>query len=104
MVYNKLVRDLIPEIVRAEGRICEVVVLPEAAYREALLAKLVEEAREVQAAREVQLVTELADVLEVLDALLAAHGIPRDVVLAEQERRRGERGGFAQKLYLVRAE
>ena len=104
MVSNKLVRDRIPEIIRVAGRTCEAVVLSDAAYREALLVKLVEEAREVQAAQDGQIVTELADVLEVLNALLAAHGNSREVVLAEQERRRDERGGFAQKLYLLRAE
>ncbi len=99
--YNKLVRDRIPEIIRASGRRCETVAMDDAAYRRALLQKLVEEAGEVARADSDQLVSELADLCEVLDALLDAHGIDRDTVLAEQQRRRVERGGFARRLCLL---
>jgi predicted house-cleaning noncanonical NTP pyrophosphatase (MazG superfamily) len=47
---GKLVRDRIPEIIRADGCIPVTRVLDEPEYRTALLAKLVEEAREAQSA------------------------------------------------------
>lgn len=103
MIYNILVRDRIPAIIRAEGRTCEVVVLDDDACRQALRVKLVEEAWEAETATGAELVTELADVLEVVDALIVAHGIAREVV-EEQERCRVNRGGFDQRLFLVRTE
>jgi hypothetical protein len=46
VVCRKLVRDRIPEIIQSEGRRPVTRVLDEARYRQALLAKLIEEARE----------------------------------------------------------
>ena len=48
--YNKLVRDRIPEIIGSRGDRAVTRVLDEAAYRDALLAKLVEEAQEASEA------------------------------------------------------
>jgi predicted house-cleaning noncanonical NTP pyrophosphatase (MazG superfamily) len=47
--YNKLVRDRIPEIIGSHGDRAVTRVLDEADYREALPAKLVEEAQEALA-------------------------------------------------------
>lgn len=46
VVCRKLVRDRIPEIIKSEGRRPVARVLDEASYRQALLAKLIEEAEE----------------------------------------------------------
>jgi predicted house-cleaning noncanonical NTP pyrophosphatase (MazG superfamily) len=99
--YNKLVRDRIPEIIARDDREYEVVTMSEPEYREALRKKLVEEAEEVAAADHEKLKTELADVYEIMDALMSAYGIDRETVLAEQERRRAERGGFAKRIQLL---
>ena len=99
--YDKLVRDRIPEIIRASGRSCAVVAMEEEAYRRALREKLVEEAQEAAQATPEHLVTELADLSEVVDALLAAYGVKREAVQAEQQRRRAERGGFTRRLRLL---
>ncbi|MGL5062746.1 MAG: nucleoside triphosphate pyrophosphohydrolase [Microcoleus sp.] len=100
-VYNKLVRDRIPEIIRQSGNECEVAVLSDAEYSQALRAKLMEEAKEVAEAEGENLVTELADLYEVIDALMASHGIKGDRVLNAQAKRRETRGGFAQKIMLL---
>lgn len=99
--YNKLVRDRIPEIIRNEGRACEVTVMPLDAYQKALLEKLVEEAREAEEATPDALVSELADILEVVDAIAATFGLERAAILAEQQVRRLQRGGFDERLQLV---
>jgi predicted house-cleaning noncanonical NTP pyrophosphatase (MazG superfamily) len=44
--------------------------------------------------------SELADVLEVLRALAAAHGMSWEDVVAEAVRKRGERGGFDERIFL----
>ena len=51
---RKLVRDRIPEIIQSEGRRPLTHVLDEASYRQALLAKLTEEAQEASHATKSQ--------------------------------------------------
>lgn len=99
--YKKLVRDRIPEIIRQNGLQCEVLTLTEAEYRQALRQKLMEEAQEAAAASEANLVTELADLYEVMDTLMKTYKIDRELVIAEQERRRSDRGGFEKRIQLL---
>jgi predicted house-cleaning noncanonical NTP pyrophosphatase (MazG superfamily) len=105
--HNKLVRDNIPEIIRGSGKQCEVEVMPQEEYRQALLAKLVEEAKEAQEAANAQegageqLLLDLADLQEVMAAVMAAYGIDGASVQDEKERRLTERGGFTKRLKLV---
>lgn len=100
-IYNKLVRDHIPEIIQAAGRECAVETMSEAEFHRALRAKLVEEAQEAAAAVPPDLAVELADLYEVMDALMAAYSIDREAVLAEQKRRQVERGGFSRRIRLL---
>jgi predicted house-cleaning noncanonical NTP pyrophosphatase (MazG superfamily) len=99
--HNKLVRDFIPEMIRNDGRACEVEIMKDNEYRQALLRKIVEEAHEVAAADLEQLPTELADLYEVIDAVMEDFKIERDTVLSVKDQRRAERGGFSQKYRLV---
>jgi predicted house-cleaning noncanonical NTP pyrophosphatase (MazG superfamily) len=98
--YNKLVRDRIPDIIAAAGSEPATRILDQASYRVALRAKLVEEAHEAQAAPDEQLTSELADVLEVLRALARVHAIGWEDVELEAGRKRAERGGFDQRIFL----
>jgi len=75
-------------------------VLDQAGYQAELRAKLVEEAEEARSAPDRQLRSELADVLEVLQALAAAHGMSWEDVVTEAVRKRDERGGFDQRIFL----
>jgi predicted house-cleaning noncanonical NTP pyrophosphatase (MazG superfamily) len=100
MQYRKLIRDLIPAIISQEGRQCRTTTLSEPDFRVALLAKLVEEAKEVQTAPADELLTELADVLEVFDTILTAHQLTLPEVRQVQELRRKARGGFDNRVQL----
>ncbi|MEG3898542.1 MULTISPECIES: nucleoside triphosphate pyrophosphohydrolase [unclassified Microcoleus] len=100
--YNKLVRDRIPEIIRKSGNECEFVILSDAEYCQALRQKLIEEAAEAAEAHGEDLVAELADLYEVIDAVMVSFGISGDRLWAEQVKRREARGGFAQKIMLLR--
>ena len=100
--YHKLVRDRIPEIIRKSGNECEFVILSDREYRQALRQKLIEEAAEVAEANGDELVAELADLYEVIDALMLSYGISGDRILEAQAQRRETRGGFAQKIMLLR--
>jgi predicted house-cleaning noncanonical NTP pyrophosphatase (MazG superfamily) len=100
--YHKLVRDRIPDIIRESGNQCETAVLSDEEYRQALRQKLIEEATEVAEACRDELVGELADLYEVIDALMISYGISGDRILNAQAKRRENRGGFTQKIMLLR--
>ncbi len=99
--YRKLVRDRIPEIIRADGRRPVVEVLPPEQRRRALLDKLVEEAGEAAAADSADLSEELADVLEVVRAVAADLGLTLPAVVELADVKRSARGGFDEGLVLV---
>jgi predicted house-cleaning noncanonical NTP pyrophosphatase (MazG superfamily) len=100
VVYHKLVRDQIPEIITADGGQPVTRVLDDAGYEAALRAKLLEEAHEAQAASEGELASELADVLEVLKALAAVHHLNWEDIVSVAARKRAERGGFDNRIFL----
>ena len=62
-IYNKLVRDRIPEIIEADGKVCTTEILPDDRYLRMLDAKLDEELAEYQESKSLE---ELADLLEVV--------------------------------------
>ncbi len=99
--HNKLVRDKIPDIIRDSGNQCEILILNDTEYIEALRQKLVEEAGEAARSSPDKLVEELADVMEVMDALIAAAGIEPETVIAKQNQKYRERGGFQEKIKLL---
>jgi predicted house-cleaning noncanonical NTP pyrophosphatase (MazG superfamily) len=100
VTHHKLVRDQIPAIITAGGGQPVTRILDDAGYEAALRAKLLEEAHEAQAAPDGQLVSELADVLEVLQALAAAHHMSWEDIVSEADRKRAERGGFDDRIFL----
>ena len=100
-VYNKLVRDHIPDIIRADGKRLKSHILDDTEYLEALLRKLEEEVSELAEARNVE---ELADVHEVLIALTEALKIDTEEVERIRREKAIKRGGFQQKIFLEEVE
>ena len=98
MVYNKLVRDKIPQIIEAQGEKTVTRVLGGEEFHAALEQKLLEEAAEY---RESHDVTEVADILEVVYALCLADGHTLGELGAAYAEKHGERGGFEDKIFLV---
>ena len=96
-----LVGDRIPEIIQSEGHRPVTRVLDKASYREALLAKLIEEASRATAD---DLPGELADVLEVLRALTGTAGMSWAQLLALADDKRSRRGGFGRRIFLESVE
>ncbi|MCX5046481.1 nucleoside triphosphate pyrophosphohydrolase [Aldersonia sp. NBC_00410] len=97
---GKLVRDRIPELIRADGRTPSVRTLDADDYLAALLDKLVEEATELRAAPPAQRVEELADVHEVLAAILIHLDIDMSGVIAVADEKRADRGAFDDRIWL----
>lgn len=96
-VYNKLVRDKIPEIIETSGKTCVTEVLSQEAYLQALDAKLNEELAEYQQSKSLE---ELGDLLEVMDAVVKARGYTWDDLTRTCKEKRAARGAFDKQILL----
>lgn len=97
---GKLVRDRVPEILRATGDAPRTAVLSDEEYDLALQSKLHEEVAKMEAASDDRRMEELADVLEVLYAIAEYHGLDWDTVEHVGLTKRHERGGFEGRVWL----
>ncbi|MDR2902755.1 MAG: nucleoside triphosphate pyrophosphohydrolase [Lactobacillales bacterium] len=96
-IYNKLIRDKIPEVMDKKGLIYKTRVLTPQEYLIALKTKLDEEVAEYKKDENLE---ELADIVEVVDHLAQALGGNFDDVLKIKARKVLERGGFEKRLFL----
>jgi predicted house-cleaning noncanonical NTP pyrophosphatase (MazG superfamily) len=94
MSRGKLVRDKIPEIIRAKGELPSTRIAKGAEYQSLLLAKLSEEVLEFIASDGDP--GELADILEVVIALADGLGIGQQELERLRAKKAAERGGFSQ--------
>ena len=99
--HNKLVRDLIPEIIQKSGNKAVIRTLNDQEYSEMLEKKLLEEANEYITDKTVE---ELADILEVVYALASLKGATKEEVEGLRIKKAEERGGFEKKIFLERVE
>lgn len=84
--YDKLVRDLIPEIISASGKTAEIEIVDNRVAFEYLIKKLDEEVTEFKTDKNLE---ELADVLEVLFGLAHKMGYTeQDLLNKRQEKKR----------------
>lgn len=97
--YNKLVRDKIPEVIRAAGKECEVSVVTGKKKTELLEKKLMEEVGEFLEAKNLE---ELADVMEVLFGLAEVLGFSEEELVKARDDKKEERGGFKEGIVLER--
>lgn len=95
--YHKLVRDLIPEIIEADGKICICETLSDEDYIYLLDQKLNEELAEYQESKSLE---ELADLLEVMQAVVKARGCTMEQLESLRAEKAAKRGGFEKKLLL----
>ena len=96
-VHNKLVRDKIPQIIRAQGDEPHTRILDDGEYRQALLTKLREETEEFAESRSIE---EMADILEVLAALIRLEGFSPEMLKAVRQAKREKNGTFRRRIYL----
>ena len=97
IVYNKLVRDKIPEIIQADGKTCEIEILSNDEYQKMIDAKLDEELAEYHKDQNLE---ELADLLEVIYAAAIARGYSVEELEALRKKKAKKRGGFNKKILL----
>lgn len=101
VIYNKAVRDFIPDIIAQSGKTCHVETLPPREYQEKLNEKLAEELQEYLASDDV---TELADLVEVVYGILEIKGITLTEFEQLRLAKKQERGGFSKRAFLVSVE
>ena len=98
-VYNKLVRDKIPEIIENAGKTSHTRILDNNEYITELDRKLDEECAEFHKDKNVE---ELADIMEVVYALARAVGSSPDELESVRKDKADKRGGFEKKIFLER--
>ncbi len=99
--YNKLVRDKIPDICRANGEEPFTRVLNPEEYWEYLLKKDQEELEEVKTAESLEKrKKELADKLELIRAMAEFSGFSLEDIIVEADRKKQKNGGFDKRLLL----
>ena len=95
--YSKLVRDRIPEIIKASGKTCVAEFLSDDEYLRMIDAKLDEELAEYHKDLNVE---ELADLLEVIYAAAKARGYTLEQLEAVRAEKASKRGAFEKKILL----
>ena len=93
-IYDKLVRDRIPEIIENSGNHCEVEVVSDEVALEYLYKKLNEEVLEDKN------LEEIADVIEVLFAIGKKYGYSENDILNRRKDKKSKSGGFEDNIIL----
>lgn len=100
-IYNKLVRDNIPQIIISNGGEPVYRILNNGEYWESLLKKDSEELNEVKEAASLEeRKKELADKLELIIAMAEYNGFTLEEIIKEAEKKKMKNGGFSKRLFL----
>jgi Uncharacterized conserved protein len=98
-VYNKLVRDLIPQVIEKSGKKFDIHIAEKEEHKKLLEEKLMEEVNEYLEDKNLE---ELADVLEVLVGLAGALGYKEEELFEKRRLKKEERRGFVEGIVLER--
>lgn len=99
-IYNKLVRDNIPNIIESNGEIPVTRILDDDSYKVELEKKLNEEYHEVLEASGDDRIEELADIFEIVRALAKLEHKTLQDVMDCSERKKEKRGAFEKRIFL----
>ena len=99
-IYNKLVRDNIPDKIKSNGENPIFSILDDKKYKEELEKKLYEEYQEVLESSGVNRIEELADMLEVIKALAKLENKTLGDVIEVADQKVKKRGTFDKKIFL----
>ena len=97
-IYNKLVRDLIPDIIEESGNECRTRILSDEEYLKMLDTKLDEELSEYHQDQNIE---ELADLLELIQAAAIARGYTLEELESVRAEKAKKRGGFERRIFLI---
>ena len=96
-IYNKLVRDKIPEIINSDNRVAITRTLDNEEYLNELNKKLQEEVKEYLEDNNVE---ELADIVEVIYGILDSKNVSIEEFEAIRKNKIDKRGAFNKKIFL----
>ncbi len=99
-VYNKLVRDKIPEIIEGKNETPVTRILNDDECKLELEKKLYEEYKEVIESSGEDRLFELADMIEVIKSLALLSGKTLEDIIELANGKRNKRGGFEKKIFL----
>jgi predicted house-cleaning noncanonical NTP pyrophosphatase (MazG superfamily) len=103
-IYNKPVRDKLPEIIKGNGDECEYIILSPAEFKKVLLEKYFEEIEEYKNAKTPQeQLDELADIVEITEALAVLNGKTTADLYKIKVEKKEKRGGFEKRIFLISA-
>ena len=101
-MYEKLVRDKIPEIIKQNNEQPIIRILTDGEYKKELEKKLFEEYNEVLNSMGDSRIEELADMLEVMISLAEVENKSFEEIEKIRVLKKEKRGGFSKKIYLER--
>ncbi|URZ03803.1 nucleoside triphosphate pyrophosphohydrolase [Clostridium felsineum] len=96
-IYNKLVRDKIPEIIENSGKTFDIHYAKKEDLIALLEAKLLEESKEFSEDKNLE---ELADLMEVILGLTSTLGFSEEELIKKRNEKKAERGGFEKGIVL----
>ena len=104
IVYQKLIRDKIPQIIKAKDKVAHVRKIRGRELKDAVGRKILEETFELfdewQKENRDDILKESADLLEIVLKALSIHGFTLDDLLQRQQERAADRGAFEKQLFL----
>ena len=104
-IYNKLVRDNIPQVIEKTNKQFSTRVLSKEEYMVEVKKKLNEELEEYQeATTNEEAVEELADILELMHAAVKIHGATIEQLEEVRRAKAEKRGGFEKRIFLIEVE
>ena len=100
-IYNKLVRDNIPNIIKEDHRTPITKILNEEGYKQELEKKLLEEYHEVlNSTTPNERIEELADMLEIMISLAKLENRTLNDIIESATKKKEKNGGFEKRIYL----
>lgn len=103
IIYNKLIRDKIPEITLASSWISKTRKLGKKEFIKKLKRKILEEVTELnQAKDDKNLIEELIDIQEIIDTILSEKNVKPIEFKKMRQNKNSKRGGFKKRLFLIK--
>ena len=96
-IFNKLVRDKIPDIILKDHCLPSTRILNDDEYIKELNKKLMEEVNEYLEAENIE---EMVDILEVIRAILDAKNVTYEDIEEKRIKKAKKRGAFKEKVFL----
>ncbi|MTI67902.1 MAG: phosphoribosyl-ATP pyrophosphohydrolase [Firmicutes bacterium] len=99
IIYNKLVRDKIPNIIEADNKKYLTEIVKKDELKELLNKKLREEVEEYIESNDIE---EIADILEVIYAIIENNNVSKKEVEKIRKNKKEKRGGFNEGIKLIK--